>query len=218
MIETRLFDLSRTLAARLFTRAEYPWEALDMLGEYIRRVGKRLNREIYEERGREIWIAKSASVSPSSTLKAPIIIGEGSKIGCNAYIGGAVIIGRCAVVGNGSEVRRSVIFDGARAPSRNYISDSVIGYNASLGAGAIISNMRADRGEVICSLFGEAVGSGRKRFGALVGDGAEIGCSSILSAGCVIERGARVNPLTRVRGHVTADRTYKGEKILSDIL
>ena len=218
MIETRLFDLKRSIAQRLFESAEYPWEALDMLGEYIRRVGKGLDKELYEEWGREIWVAKSASVSCSAILKAPLIIEEDSLIGCNAYLGGAVIIGRRAVVGNSSEVRRSVLFEGARASSRNYISDSVIGYNASLGAGAIISNIRADRGEVVCALFGDAVGSGRKRFGALVGDGAEIGCSSILTAGSVIEAGARVNPLTRVRGNVTADRTYKGEKILSDIL
>ena len=111
-----------------------------------------------------------------------------------------------------------MVFDGARIEGRNYIGESVIGCNAHFGIGAIISNMRADRGEVVCSFGTETVGCGRKRFGALIGDGAEVGCSSVIAAGSVVERGARVNPLTRVRGLVSASKGQRGERIIADIL
>ena len=213
-----LFDLNKTIAKRLFLGAEYPWDALDMLEDYIRRVGRGLDRAEFFERERGIWISYSASVSGSAILKAPLIIGKDSRIGSNAVVGGSVIVGEGATIGDNSEVRRSVIFDGARIEGRNYIGESLIGGNAIFGVGAIISNMRADRGEVVCSLDGESVGCGRKRFGALVGDGAEVGCSSVIGAGSVLERGARVTPLTRVRGLVSSQKGEKGERIIADIL
>lgn len=214
---TQFFDLNKTLAARLLLSASYPWEVLDMLEEYIMRIGRTLDTKKYSKIKNGIWVAKSASVPEGVNLKAPIIIGEGSEIENGAYIEKA-LIGNEVLVGDGSEVKASVLFDNARAPHHNYIGCSLIGYKSSFGAGAIISNMRADRGEIICFIDNETVSSGRKRFGAIVGDKADIGCSSILSAGTVVERGARVRPLMRVRGYISANRTCRGESIVSDIL
>ena len=218
MKATHFFSLDKTLADKLLLKSEYPWDALDMLSEYIYRVGKGLDREAYREHRRGIWIAKNAFVSDSAELKAPLIIGEGSEIGGLAIVGEAVIIGNGASVGGGCEIKRSVIFDKARASQHNYISDSFIGYGASLGNGAIISSLRADRGEIICTFGDKSVRCERKRLGAVIGDGAKIGCSSVLLAGTVVERGSTVNPLTRVRGFVSAERAYSGEKIIADIL
>ena len=218
MKATDFFDVKRTLAARLLVSAEYPWDALDMLAEYIYRVGKGLDRSVYKEVKKGIWIAGSAHVSESAVMKAPVIVGEGCEIGNHTSIGGAVIIDAGAVIGNGCEIKNAVIFEGARAPQHNYISDSFIGCGASLGAGAIISSLHSDRKEIVCTLGEKTLKCERKRLGAIIGDGAQIGCSSVLLAGTVVDRGASVGPLTRARGFVSAQKAYKGEKILSDIL
>ena len=211
-------DTEKTLAGPLLIRVQYPWQALDMLTEYLFKLGKTLDKSLYEERGEGVWIARSARISESATLVSPVIICDGAQIGNGAIIRGPVIIGKGAFIGNSCEIKKCIFFDGARAPHYNYVSDSMIGYRTTLGAGAIVSNMRQDRGEVVCSFGNEKISSGKKRFGAVVGDGAEIGCSSVISAGSVIERGGRINPLTRVRGFVRAGRSYKGESIISDIL
>lgn len=214
---TQFFDLNKTLAAPLLLSADYPWEALDMLSEYIFRVGRTLDTKRYVKIRNGIWIAKSAAVSENADLKAPIIIGEDSEIESGACVEKA-IIGNGVLVGGGSEIKNSVIFDEVRAPHHNYISYSIVGYKSSFGAGSIISNMRADRGAVLCFDGDETVSSGRKRFGAIVGDRADIGCSAIISAGTVVERDAKVSPLVRVRGFISAEGVCKGENIISDIL
>jgi NDP-sugar pyrophosphorylase family protein len=211
-------DCERTLAAPLLKKAQYPWDALDMLSEYVLRLGRTLDTELYEEVKTGVWVARSAAVSDSAQLTAPIIICEGAEVGNSSILRGPLIIGKGAFVGNSCEIQKSLVFDFARAPHYNYVSDSILGYRSVLGAGAIISNMRADRGEVVCNFGNISIGSGRKRFGAIVGDKADVGCSSVISAGSVLEPGSRVNPLTRVRGFVSAGRIYKGESIISDIL
>lgn len=212
-----LFDLRGELAERLLLSEIYPWETLDSLTEYIRRIGRSLDKRIFAEVKRGVWVADSAAVSDSAELIAPIIIDEEAEVGNFSVISSSVI-GKGSVIGSFSEIRRSIFLELSRAPAHNYISDSVVGKKARLGAGAIVSSMRADRGEVICETESESVNTGRIRFGALIGDGAEIGPSAVLSAGCVIGRGASVNPLTRARGFVSAGKTYRGERIIYDLL
>lgn len=213
-----IFDFGRSAAGQLLSSVEYPWEALDLMGEYIMRIGRSLDKERYRKYGEGIWIAKSASVGDGAKLKSPLIVGEGSVIDSSAYLRGGVIIGRDCLVGKNAEIKNSVLFDGAQAQHSNYVGDSFIGHKAQLGAGAVISNLRADRGEVVCFLGSESINSKRKRMGALVGDFAEIGCSSIIQAGTVISRSARIQPLTRAHGFVAEGSIYRGESILSDIL
>ncbi len=214
-----ILNYEKTLAGPLFESVEYPWEALDVLGEYILRLGRTLKKELYEEADEGIWIAKSAAVDKSARLKAPIIIGEKSEIGGYAYLRGAVLIGNGCVVGNSAEIKNAVLFDGASLPHCNYVGASILGYKAKLGAGAVISSLFSDRSEVECYLGSKKVKSGRKSLGALVGDFAEIGCSSVVSPGTVISRSAKIKPLTRVRGFIPEGVFYSsGESIISDIL
>ncbi|MBO5879756.1 MAG: UDP-N-acetylglucosamine pyrophosphorylase [Clostridia bacterium] len=213
-----IFDFDRTVSERLFESVDYPWEALDLLCEYIMRVGASLKKESYRQERAGIWIAKSAQVDEGAKLHGPMIIGEESRVDGSAYLRGGVIVGKECIIGNNSEIKNSVLFDGAEIPHYNYIGDSFIGYKVQLGMGAVISNLRADRREIICSLGAEKINSGRKRLGAIVGDYAQIGCSAIISPGTVISRNARIQPLTRVRGFVAEGSVYRGESIVADIL
>lgn len=204
-----LFDLDKTIAKDLFEGAVYPWEVLPKIKEFIVKLGNTLDPEIYEKRGEDIWVAKSAKVAPSAYLGGPIIICENAEIRHCAFIRGSAIVGAGAVVGNSTELKNAVLFDGVQVPHYNYVGDSILGYKAHTGAGAITSNLKSDKKLVTVMCDGEKVETGVKKFGAMLGDFADIGCNSVLNPGTVVGRGTRVYPLSMVRGYVPEHSIYK---------
>lgn len=204
-----LFDLDKTIAKDLFEGAVYPWEVLPKIKEFIVKLGNTLDPEIYEKRGENIWVAKSAKVAPSAYLGGPIIICENAEIRHCAFIRGSAIVGAGAVVGNSTELKNAVLFDGVQVPHYNYVGDSILGYKAHTGAGAITSNLKSDKKLVTVMCDGEKVETGVKKFGAMLGDFADIGCNSVLNPGTVVGRGTRVYPLSMVRGYVPEHSIYK---------
>ena len=204
-----LFDLDKTIAKDLFEGAVYPWEVLPKIKEFIVKLGNTLDPEIYEKRGEDIWVAKSAKVAPSAYLGGPLIICENAEIRHCAFIRGSAIVGAGAVVGNSTELKNAVLFDGVQVPHYNYVGDSILGYKAHTGAGAITSNLKSDKKLVTVMCDGEKVETGVKKFGAMLGDFADIGCNSVLNPGTVVGRGTRVYPLSMVRGYVPEHSIYK---------
>ena len=208
-----LLDLSHTAANPLLCRCEYPWEALPYIKEFISELGRSLPSSEYIEIECGIWIAKSASVAKSAHIGAPCIIGKNAEVRHCAFIRSSALVGEGAVVGNSTELKNCIIFDGAQIPHYNYVGDSVIGYRAHLGAGAVTSNVKSDKTPVCVRSDGEAIQTGMKKFGAILGDFAEIGCGAVLNPGTVIGRRSTVYPLTSVRGTVPPDSIVKSEKI-----
>lgn len=206
-----LFDLDKTIAKELFEGAVYPWEVLPKIKEFIVKLGNTLDPEIYEKRGEDIWVAKSAKVAPSAYLGGPLIICENAEIRHCAFIRGSAIVGAGAVVGNSTELKNAVLFDGVQVPHYNYVGDSILGYKAHTGAGAITSNLKSDKKLVTVMCDGEKVETGVKKFGAMLGDFADIGCNSVLNPGTVVGRGTRVYPLSMVRGYVPEHSIYKNK-------
>lgn len=204
-----LFDLDKTIAKDLFEGVVYPWEVLPKIKEFIVKLGNTLDPEIYEKRGEDIWVAKSAKVAPSAYLGGPLIICENAEIRHCAFIRGSAIVGAGAVVGNSTELKNAVLFDGVQVPHYNYVGDSILGYKAHTGAGAITSNLKSDKKLVTVMCDGEKVETGVKKFGAMLGDFADIGCNSVLNPGTVVGRGTRVYPLSMVRGYVPEHSIYK---------
>lgn len=204
-----LFDLDKTIAKDLFEGAVYPWEVLPKIKEFIVKLGNTLDPEIYEKRGEDIWVAKSAKAAPSAYLGGPLIICENAEIRHCAFIRGSAIVGAGAVVGNSTELKNAVLFDGVQVPHYNYVGDSILGYKAHTGAGAITSNLKSDKKLVTVMCDGEKVETGVKKFGAMLGDFADIGCNSVLNPGTVVGRGTRVYPLSMVRGYVPEHSIYK---------
>ena len=88
----------------------------------------------------------------------------------------------------------------------------MLGYKAHMGAGAITSNLKADKSLVVvkdCYDTQETIETGIKKVGALLGDFAEIGCNSVLNPGTVIGKHSNVYPTSCVRGVVPANHIYK---------
>ena len=206
-----LFDLSHTRAAELLAGCEYPWEALDKIGETVLAIGAALDAAKYDQVQEKVWIAKSATVYPTATILAPCVIGENAEVRPGAFLRGNVLVGEGAVVGNSTELKNCILFDGVQVPHYNYVGDSILGYKAHMGAGAITSNVKGDKKPVVVK--GEArYETGRKKFGAMLGDLAEIGCGSVLNPGTIIGRDTQVYPLSSVRGVVPSRCIVKGER------
>lgn len=208
---TEMYDLNNTIAARLFEGKTYPWEVLDDIGSFIETLGAQLPEGDYRKVGRNIWIHKRARVAPSVAMGGPTIICEGADIRHGAFIRGRVIVGHKTVVGNSCEIKNSILFDGAQVPHYNYVGDSILGAKAHMGAGAVTSNVKNDKTLVKVHAEDGDQETGLKKFGAMLGDGAEVGCNSVLNPGTVIGRNSSVYPLSSVRGCVSADSIYKGQ-------
>ena len=206
---TELFDLTKTMASDYLDSFTYPFEALKGISELIMRIGESLDTDVYEKRGEDVWVAKSAKVAPTAFLGGPCIIGEDTEVRHCAFIRGSALVGNGCVVGNSVELKNVIIFDDVQVPHYNYVGDSILGYHSHMGAGSITSNVKADKTNVVIKLETDSIETGLKKVGAFLGDYAEIGCNSVLNPGTVIGRHSNVYPLSMVRGVVQANSIYK---------
>jgi NDP-sugar pyrophosphorylase family protein len=206
-----LFDLTHTIAAEIFQADQYPWQILDAITDFIDTLGKTLDPLVFEQHGENVWIARDAVIAPTAFIGEHVIIDSGAEIRHCAFIRGSAIIGKNAVVGNSTELKNCVLFDNVQVPHYNYVGDSVLGYKAHLGAGAVTSNVKSDKSPVTVRYGSESMQTGRKKFGAMLGDHAEIGCNSVLCPGSIIGRNTTVYPLSRVRGVIPSDSIFKSE-------
>lgn len=206
-----LYHLEETIAKPLLEKVEYPWEVLGQIHDYILEIGKKLDRNQYNQIGEDVWIAKTAKVMPTAYIQGPAIIGENAEIRHCAFIRGNVIVGEGAVVGNSTELKNVILFNKVQVPHYNYVGDSILGYKAHMGAGSITSNVKSDKKLVIVKNGDKKIETGIKKFGAMIGDEVEIGCGSVLNPGTVIGRNTNIYPLSSVRGVIPKDHIYKNK-------
>lgn len=205
--------LDKTLAKNYLLSFKYPWYALRELKEFIFIVGESLSKSEYNNTAKGIWIHKTASIAKSAEICPPCIIGAGTEVRHCAFVRGSVLIGEKCVVGNSTEIKNSILFDCVQVPHYNYIGDSILGYKAHLGAGAITSNVKSDKSEVCLDIDGEIIHTEMKKFGAIIGDEAEIGCGCVLNPGTIIGRNTTVYPLTSLRGTKKSNCIIKSQNI-----
>ena len=204
-----LFDLENKLIAPLFDGVNYAFEVLPRISDFIKKLGPTLDKNIYEEKGDNIWIAKTAKVAPTASVTGPCIIGENTEVRHCAFIRGNAFVGNNCVVGNSTELKNVVLIEKVQVPHYNYVGDSVLGTLSHLGAGAITSNVKSDKTLVKLKTGDEIIETGLKKFGAMVGDGVEVGCGSVLNPGTVIGKNTNVYPLSSVRGIIPQNSIYK---------
>ena len=181
-----LYDLEQTIAKEYLEQFTYPWEALKGISDYIKTLGPALDTEKFEQRGENIWVAKSAKVAPTACLNGPLIIDEDAEIRHCAFIRGSAIVGKGSVVGNSTELKNVIIFNSVQVPHYNYVGDSVLGYKSHMGAGSITSNVKSDKTLVTIKCGGEKIETGLKKMGAILGDNVEVGCNRV-RRGCLYE-------------------------------
>lgn len=213
MKNTELFlDLGATAAAALFLETTYPWEVLPRIGAFVRALGPTLPAEEYDEVEEGVWLHRSVKRYPGVHIAAPAVIGPDTELRPGAFLRGSILVGRGCVVGNSTELKNCILFDKVQVPHYNYVGDSILGRGAHLGAGAICSNVRTDKQNVVVhGADGADYPTGLRKFGAILGDGADVGCNSVLCPGAVLGPGAQVYPLSRVRGTVPAGHIFKAQ-------
>ena len=205
-----LFDVSHSIAEVMLEECEYPFLAIPRIRDFIVECARLLDRS-YREIKAGVFVGEGAVIAESASILGPAIIGKNAEIRSGALLRGSVIVGDGAVVGNSGEVKNSIIFDEAKLPHYNYVGDSIIGYRAHLGAGAVCSNLRLDKRSV--KIGEERLDTGLKKLGAMLGDYAEVGCGSVLSPGAVVGRETLIYPLSHVRGIIPERCIFDGKTI-----
>ena len=204
-----LFDFKETIASDIFEGLSYPWEVLPKIHDFIIELGRKLSKDIYEEKGDNIWVAKNAKVAPTACLNGHLIVDENAEIRHCAFIRGNAIIGKGAVVGNSTELKNVILFNKVQVPHYNYVGDSILGYKSHMGAGSITSNVKSDKTPVSVKGKNEKFETGLKKMGAILGDNVEVGCNSVLNPGTIIGQNSNIYPTSMVRGVVPSDSIYK---------
>lgn len=206
-----LFSLDHSLCGPALAAAEHPWDILANLRDLIYELAGRLPAG-YREVGEGIWVGPDVVLAPTAVLQGPAIIGAGCRVRHAAFLRENVVLGDGCVVGNSTEVKNAVLFDGVQVPHFNYVGDSILGHRAHLGAGAVLSNVRLDRRPVkLHGPGGEVVETGLAKLGALLGDRVEIGCHAVVNPGSVVGRDTLVYPLTNVRGFIPPKSILKAD-------
>ncbi|HEX5397471.1 MAG TPA: UDP-N-acetylglucosamine diphosphorylase [Verrucomicrobiae bacterium] len=209
-----LFDFNQTEHAKIFDGCEFAWDALMKIAAYLVANVKPELRNQCEGRawiGEKVFIGEGTVLEDGVMIKGPAIIGRNCQIRHNAYLRENVVIGDGCVVGNSTELKNALLFNGAQAPHYNYVGDSILGHKAHLGAGVKISNLKMFPGNIAIEKDGGPFDTGLRKFGALLGDGAEAGCNAVLNPGSILGRGAVVYPNVFWRGILPANMIAKNK-------
>ncbi|HKS36207.1 MAG TPA: UDP-N-acetylglucosamine diphosphorylase [Verrucomicrobiae bacterium] len=209
-----LFDLTQTEHAALFDGCEHAWDAFKKLKDYLSanlRVGLHNRCEGDAYIGKQVFIGEGTVVEDGVMIKGPAIIGRDCQIRHNAYFRENVIVGNHCVVGNSCELKNVMMFNNCQVPHFNYVGDSILGHKSHLGAGVKVSNVKLDNSNVMVEIDGRPFDTGLRKFGALIGDGVDIGCNAVLNPGSVIGRGAVIYPNVNWRGILPANMIAKNK-------
>lgn len=190
-------NLDHTDHRSLFREDASVWEALPLIASYLQFrlkpaiLGKQIGRPFISN---AVYIGRGTVIEQGAVIKGPAWIGENCEIRSGCYIRNNVVVGDGVVLGNSCELKNCIIFDEAQIPHFNYVGDSILGHKAHLGAGVILSNMRLDHAEVTVRGPEGAILTGLPKFGAVIGDRAEIGCNAVLNPGSLIGPDAVIHP------------------------
>jgi len=209
-----LFDLKQTRHAVIFEGCEHAWDALKKIKDYI---AANLKPALYNTCkgsafiGEQVFIGKGTVIEDGVMIKGPAIIGENCDIRHGAYFRENVIVGDDCVIGNSCELKNTLVFNEGEIPHLSYVGDSIFGFQAHLGAGVKISNIKLMPGNVTLEIDGKPFDTGLRKFGALLGDFANVGCNSVLNPGTIIGRNAIVYPNVNWRGILPANMIAKNK-------
>jgi len=209
-----LFDTDYTIAKEIFKGKKYPFEVLPEIKDFIVYLSRTLDKQNFDDMGGGVFIAKTARVAKTASIVGPCIIDADAQIRHCAFIRGSAIVGKGAVVGNSTELKNVILFDNVQVPHYNYVGDSILGYKSHLGAGAITSNVKSDKTNVSIALEGKKYNTNLRKFGAILGDGVEVGCGTVLNPGTVVGKNTNIYPLSMVRGFVQSNSIYKSQNTI----
>ncbi|MCB1136898.1 MAG: UDP-N-acetylglucosamine diphosphorylase [Chlamydiia bacterium] len=200
--------------AKVFSHTEFVWDVLNPLGEYLQTLPLGVHESepdpgAYVIDPQLIYIGPGVTIEPGAYIAGPCYLGAGTVVRHGAYLRGNVITGENCVLGHATEVKNSLFLNHACAPHFAYVGDSVLGNNVNLGAGTRLANFRLDHQEISVMTGEGSYRSGRRKFGAILGDGSQLGCNSVCNPGSILGKGVITLPCTSVSGVVREGCTIR---------
>ncbi|MEM7175399.1 MAG: UDP-N-acetylglucosamine diphosphorylase [Chlamydiota bacterium] len=192
-LPSHFFDLKDFAHADLFFNKKPVWDTLKNLKLYLEaytlgQIDCEVPDGVVLVNPDKISIGEKTILEPGSFIEGPCIIGSHCHVRHGAYLRSYFIAGDHCMLGHAVEVKRAVLLDHASASHFNYIGDSLIGNRVNLGAGVVCANLRLDRKEVMIRLGDQVLKSGLKKLGAIVGDGSQLGCNSVINPGVLLKK------------------------------
>lgn len=202
----KFFDLTKYSHSKVFEGCTYIWEALGHLENFLAGVKGKIECEIPDGaviiHPEKVIIGKGTIVEPGAYIKGPCIIGENCEVRHGAYLRGLVVTGNRCILGNSTEIKGSILLDDVGAAHFNYVGDSILGNKVNLGAGVKLANLRLDNQPICICDNGEKIVTKLKKLGAIIGDGAQLGCNAVANPGTIIGKGVCCYPCIAVGGYI----------------
>lgn len=201
------FDLSSFEHKELFANIEYVWQAIGNITSYLKKkqhgvISVMIPEGAILENPDQITIGEGTVVEPGSFIRGPCIIGKNCTIRHGAYIRGDFIAGDGCVIGHDTEVKNSLFLNGAHAAHFAYLGDSILGNKTNLGAGVKCANLKL-KGDIVFVCDGDRkISTGLRKFGAIIGDGTQIGCNTVTNPGTIMGKGVLCYPTMNVGGFI----------------
>ncbi len=216
-IETKnILNFEETFTKKYIEKYLYPWEIVPNISDIFSKLILDINTEEYIVSENNVFIHKSATVSPLACIESSVIIGSNTIVKPFAYIRNNVIIGNNCVIGNSTEIKNSILFNDVKLPHYNYVGDSILSYSVHLGAGTIISNYKSDKSLINIKINDSVIKTELNKLGAIIGDNVEIGCNAVITPGTIIGANTIVYPLSLIRGYIKENIIYKNKNEIID--
>lgn len=208
------FDLSTFRHGLLFDANAYVWKALERLDSYLHslELGKievPIPQGAFLVDAHLISIGKGSVIEPGAYIKGPCYLGNNCTVRHGAYIRGNLLAGDRCVIGHDSEVKQAILLDGAHAAHFAYVGDSILGNKVNLGAGTKCANLKFNNEQILISDGKGFIETGLRKFGAIVGDGTQIGCNSVTNPGTLVGQDVWCYPSVNVGGFIPSSSIVK---------
>ncbi len=207
-----LFDYVPEELRPYFAKANYAWEILPLVKTIVAEIIENKKGK-YKELKEGVLVGENVKIAETATIIPPAIIGSNVEIRPGAYIRGNVYIGDDCIIGNSTELKNCLLLKHVQVPHYNYVGDSILGKDSHMGAGSICSNLRSDGKNVVVHADKDYE-TGLRKFGAIIGEHADIGCGSVLNPGTIIGKNTQVYPLTMTRGAYPSDSIVKATRLV----
>jgi UDP-N-acetylglucosamine diphosphorylase / glucose-1-phosphate thymidylyltransferase / UDP-N-acetylgalactosamine diphosphorylase / glucosamine-1-phosphate N-acetyltransferase / galactosamine-1-phosphate N-acetyltransferase len=208
------FELNNFQHAHIFDSCSFPWEALPKIEKYLKSLSLgniqiSIPNTAFLINPELISIGEGTVIEPSAYIKGPCVIGKNCTIRHGAYIRGNVITGDQCVIGHDTEVKNSIFLNKAQAAHFAYVGDCILGNGVNLGAGTKCANLKLDHQNIEVHLKGEKISTGLRKFGAILGDGVQLGCNSVMNPGTMLGKRVFCYPCVSVGGFVPEDHIIR---------
>lgn len=208
------FDLLHYRHASVFEGCRYVWEVFAKIAPYLRshplgKIEAEIPQGAYLVHPELISIGKGTVVEPGAYIKGPCIIGEKCTIRHGAYIRGDLITGDGCVIGHDTEIKNAILLNEAHAAHFAYVGDTILGNKVNLGAGTKCANLKLDNAPIVIHYESQHYATNLRKFGAVIGDGSQLGCNSVTNPGTLMGKNTHLFPCTNFGGFAPADSSIK---------